>query len=631
MSVQSVKPPPEEIAEGAVRAEDDVADRWVAASSADRDQAEGEPIQQREFDGLAWTFRSRFERVLAMVPAAVWLDPGGQGWQRVKQNSERTVWRARLDGVNYYLKYYASGGLMEALKRRVRGSACRLEWQSGVYALEAGIAAVRPVACTERVTCDGLVCSLLITEAVEPAHPLDEFWQTLQGDEDETRRCRDARHLIDLLAEMIARAHQAGFEHRDMHAANILVRPVAPRQYETVFVDLQSARLGAPLSDRAVVRNLAQLNQWFRRHSSSSDRLRFLRRYVRWRNEYEQAFEHGRPLDMSFEQLVAALLGQARRHADRLWSKRDRRAGRNSRYFRRVRIGGGWRGMVFVCSKRRLPESRASEMVLEPGWWLEQLRDPLRWFAPDAGRACKLSHSASVTRCVLPAGEKNLPAIVKRPLARSWRRRVRQLLPPSRAMRGWRIGNALLHRDIAAARPLAVLERRAGPLVLDSLLLTEAIPGAADLDAHLRSEFERCSPAEWLRHKRRLAELLANHLRQLFERGFDHRDCKAQNILVVSEPEPKLIWIDMDGLRCVGHVPLGRRRRALARLHVSLLDIPGLSRGDRVRFLKRYLVRFGSDPREWRAVWRALEGGVAKKLQVLERRRAWKREHYGRE
>ena len=67
------------------------------------------------------------------------------------------------------------------------------------------------------------------------------------------------------------------------------------------------------------MRNLAQLNQWFRRHSSIGDRLRFLRAYLRWRNEYEHAFEHARPLGMPYEDLVQALVRAANKHARRLW------------------------------------------------------------------------------------------------------------------------------------------------------------------------------------------------------------------------------------------------------------------------------------------------------------------------
>jgi tRNA A-37 threonylcarbamoyl transferase component Bud32 len=603
----------------------------TAPASETCDPVAAEHTDRRTFDGLEWTFRGGFGDTLEQLPAAAWSNPAQQGWERVKHNAARTVWRARIERTVYYLKYYEHNNRSDALKRLFRGPACETEFKNGVAALVAGIPAVRPVGCCSRVNCGGRAGALLVTEALEPAYALDEYWEMLQTDEDAQRRRGDCAALIDLVAEMIARAHQAGFEHRDMHASNILVHPVGRRRYQTVFVDLQNMRLGAALSDRAVVRSLGQVNQWFRRHASIGDRLRFLRRYLYWRNEFEQAFKHSRPLGMSYEQLVSALVANARRHAERLWAKRDRRARRSGRYFSRICVGGGWRGMVYLRCKRPTEESPASAMVLTCDWWRAQLGRPLDWFERGGGQPCKDSHSAQVTRAVLPADAGPLPVIVKRPLARNWRRRVRQLLAPSRSMRGWRIGNALLHRDLPAARPLAVLERRVGPLVFDSVLLTEAIPEAIDLDAYLKREYAARSGARWWRHKRALNDLLARCLRQLAERGFVHRDCKSQNLLVVNEPRLKLVWIDMDGLKHVKRVTPADELRALTRLHVSLVGLPGLTRTDRLRFLKAYLTRFGSNARDWRPAWRSIAEATEEKLRARWVRRKWKVKRYGRE
>lgn len=580
-------------------------------------------------EGQGWVFRNGFDRVHAGVPPQAWCAPAEQGWRLVKQNPQRSVWRAVLGGVPYFLKYYLCRGWSDVVRGLFRPPACLAEWNSGIFALRAWIPAVRPAAYTTHLVCAGRRCALLVTEALEPAYPLNEFWRMVESDPDRHRRLEDKGQLIELLAEMIARAHQAGLEHMDMHAANILVQPVGPRRYRTAFVDLHSARLDVPIHDRAVVRNLVQLNQWFRKNSAIGDRLRFLRAYCRWRNEFEVSYPHGRKLDLDFEQLVAALAHGAERHAERLGSQRDRRLKRDGRYFRRVRLPGGWSGMVFVRCKHTDEESRASSLVLEVEWWRRQLSQPLRWFAEE-GSVCKNSHSATVARTLLPVGGGQLPVIVKRPRARNRLRALRLLLSPSRSARAWRMGHALLHRDVATARPLAYLERRVGPIVLDSLLITEALPGAVDLETLLRQTATRLSGRDWLLFKCELAEALARHVRRFQERGFVHRDCKAQNILVSPPPARTLLWIDLDGVRRAGRLPQTQRLAPLLRLHVSLENIPGLTRSDRLRFLLHYLARFGSRPDEWKVVWRAIATGVQRKQLALERRRAWKLRHYGR-
>lgn len=580
--------------------------------------------------GRIWRHRPGYERMLAEIPGAAWTDPAAQGWQCVKHNQRREVWRASLRGGAYYLKYFDQRGRWGGLEGWLRRPACVAEWDGGLYALQFGIAAAVPVAYSLDVRRGGHRWAVLVTEALEPAVPLHEFWQQLRSDDDRRRRAADTAQLIEQLAELIARAHQAGFEHRDMHAANLLVQTVGPRRYRPVFVDLQSARRGVPLSDAAVVRNLAQLNQWFRRHATIGDRLRFLRAYLRWRNEFEVLLPHGRPLGLDLRGLVQRLARQAARHADQLGAQRDRRSCRDGRYFARLRLPGGWRGVAMTRCKHPSAESRASQLELRRAAWERVLRAPLRLFDPGAGRTCKDSHSAAVCRTLLELDGHALAVIIKRPRARSLWRRLVQLLPPSRSARAWRIGHALLHRDVATARPLALLERRIGPFIADSLLITEALPGAVDLETLLRHPPAPLASPGGRALKQRLIALLAPHVRHLLDRGFVHRDCKASNILVLSEPALKLLWIDLDGIRrarpWTGHATV----RALTRLHVSLLDVPGLTRTDRLRFLRAFTARFGAPVDAWRPLWRAIAAETDRKLRRLARRRAWKLRRYGR-
>ncbi len=593
-------------------------------------------------DGLRWVYRNGFDRILKTVPAAAWIQPEQQGWEKIKKNGRREVWRATIAGAPFYLKYYFRHGAGARIKKLLGKCACSAEWNGGIYALEAGIPAVAPAGYAVNVRRDGRLCELLVTEAVQRAEPLNEFWLRMQGDADHRRRRADTQHLTEVLAEMIARAHQAGFEHLDMHAANILVQPVAPRKYRTVLVDLHSARMGAPLRDSAVVRNLAQLNQWFKRNASVPQRMRFLRSYLRWRNEFEHAFPHARPLELSFRPLVRDLTRAAGQQAARIWGKRDRRIRRDGSYFTPLKLGHGWRGMAMVRCKHANAGSRASAMIFEPRWWRSMLADPLKWFAPENSASCKDSHSAQVRRAVFVHESDTLPVMIKRPLARNARRKLTQTLARSRSLRGWNTGHALLNRDLPTARPIAFLERRIGPMVRDNLLITEAVPGAVDLETHLRQALPAAAtPRELHAWKRPLIADLARHLRAFHERGFIHRDCKAGNILAAPPTNgagrAELLWIDMDGIR-LAYPPFARRDvtggsdelRALMRLHVSLIEVAGLTRTDRIRFLKHYLARYGARRGEWKAIWRIIAPQTARKLAQMQARRDWKIAHYGR-
>ncbi len=588
-----------------------------------------EPVEVH-IGGVDWQCRPGAEGVIRALPAEAWGHPEDQGWKRVKHNARREVWRAVIQERPYYLKYYAPPPGFRAVWCRLRRPACQGEWESGLYADRMGIATVTPVAYTLDVTRAGRRRALLITAGEEPSRALSAFWSQLCSDDDVRRKRADVVQLTELLAQLIARAHQAGFEHLDMHAANLLVQSLRPRHYRVLLVDLQSARRGVSITDQAVVRNLAQLNQWFRRHSTIGERLRFLRAYLRWRNEYEALLPHGRSVGLSFRELVSALARMADRHAERLWAQRDRRLFKKGRYYTRLRLGGGWRGMAVASCKHALEESPASKLVFDRDWWQAQFKDGLEGLLDSAGVSRKDSHSASVSVAALVHDNGPVGVIVKRPRARNGWRRLVQMLPPSRSRRGWQVGHALLHRDVPTARPLALVERCFGPLVTDSLLVTELLPGAMDLESFLREKRQELDERGWVRLKRDLTRRLVRLMRQLHERGFDHRDCKASNILVLQRPQNELVWIDMDGLRRVGRVSRRQRVRTLARLQVSLREVVGLTRGDRVRFMKWYCAGFGQSPDAWRQWWPALVAASARKLRAKVARTAWKVRNYGR-
>jgi serine/threonine protein kinase len=196
-------------------------------------------------------------------------------------------------------------------------------------------------------------------------------------------------------------------------------------------------------------------------------------------------------------------------------------------------------------------------------------------------------------------------------------------LRPSRARRAFRRGHQLLTRRIATALPLAALERRRGPLLLDSILVTEAVEGR-DLHQFLSRWLSTPATADAVLsppEQRHLAQAvlwqLGRLLRRLHDSRFAHRDLKASNVLVRWSPgeRPELVLIDLDGLRRVWWLTARRRFQGLMRLNVSLLKCPVVNHAGRLRMLLGYLRRPGAPRVNFKPYWRVLQRWSARKLQ----------------
>ncbi|HEY7326814.1 MAG TPA: lipopolysaccharide kinase InaA family protein, partial [Gemmataceae bacterium] len=127
----------------------------------------------------------------------------------------------------------------------------------------------------------------LLTEKVPDTQELRAFVDHLHSLPD--AECRmHLRGLIDQVARLLAVLHQRRLSHRDLKAANLLVGGVSTLQrggpISLHFVDLVGVRrLRKPRRARRV-QNLTRLNASFLNHPAltNSDRLRFLRVYLRW-------------------------------------------------------------------------------------------------------------------------------------------------------------------------------------------------------------------------------------------------------------------------------------------------------------------------------------------------------------
>lgn len=592
--------------------------------------AAGSPVGYVEFaEGRRhWRVSPEFEPIIR---------DGTVDWDRldmmpgatlVKQNTQRDVWRIPINGRDYFIKVYHPRGLANKIKLWLRGPTAVEEWDVGRYAGAFGIGSVVPVACgwTGKLRSAGQ--SILVTEAVPGARPLSDYWMEVQHD----RLMADA--LLDSLARLIARAHQCGYQHGDMHPGNLLVRG-GRSGTAIVFVDLHKVRTGACVSLADVVRNLAQLNQWFRRNATRSWRLRFLVRYLGYRDQFAQSSSYARNWRIDPRRLSADLARQADRHAQALWSKRDRRTLRDSRYFARIKPAPGWSGHVLLQSKHPCPSAVAARHTFTRSQWRHLLRDPLSWVDPIRHVLLKDSHTATICKAELPLDHARPHVIAKRTLARNAWKRLLRMFGPSRNKRAWRMANMLLNRDLPVAQPMAVIERYAARIVrLDSLLITDYVAGAVDLEAFIATQLATLPPQRQRRVKDRLIYAITSLLQMFNERGFVHRDLKAGNLLVSWSPPftdpPRLTLIDMEGIRRTSRINPRNLLRAAVRLSISLPAGPMCTRTDRLRTLLRLLVNVDGGTRQWKDVWRDLSIAGEAKLGRQARRRQWKLRHYGR-
>lgn len=568
----------------------------------------------------------------------------------VKQHGRRQVWRVSRSEGTYFVKVYAPPLWRERLKWLLRRPPWEQEWHVSRYAEAQGIPAVRVLGYAVPATGVSGPAAVLVSEAVPGARPLDECWKELAGLAGADGRRRRLA-LIDALACAIARAHQRGFEHRDLHARNVLVAagakadrgcgdPAGPAEMEAgpawriVLVDLHAVRCGRPVSLGAVVRNLAQLNQWFSRHATRAERLRFVRHYLYWRERFAEG-PLARRLDLSARGLVVRALPVIRSHAERLWAKRDRQALRDGKYYHRLRVAGGWRGAVVLQPRRAPYASPINDLRFNATQWQQWLADPAAfWRRHERGRTIKDSHSGQVIRARLVTEEgATLEVVAKRSRPRNWLRAIVFAVRPSRERRAWRRGYALIHRDLPSPRPLAFLERRRWGLLAESLLIVEAIPDARDLYDAIWLDWTGLSPRALRRCKDGAIEALVRLVCDFQHKGFSHRDFKASNLLVRQDPATgacQLWLVDLDGLQRCRRLSERRRWSPLVRLNVSLIDHPVITRTDRLRVLRRYLQASGRDLRQWKALWRHLAGWSAARAEQKRRRTEWKLRHYGR-
>lgn len=565
--------------------------------------------QVNRIDAGKVEFADAHAAALLADSAGVLNDPAAAGWECVKQNSSRTVWRGTIGQQEVYVKHFHSQRLAHRVLQVLGMCDAKREMQFATHLTNCGVPTAKPLAVKF-----GRRRQWICTAAVEQALPANQ-WH-LQKSQQASAHTQVAQATVTL-AGMIARMHNAGVIHCDLHCGNVLVAP-GKSGPQLVLMDLHRMRRRRQLSRRAMAANLAQLMHDRMDFTTRTQRLRFLKHYLvrlggsgslrGWQSLIEQ-FAHA--------------------HTARQYAGRDRRLVGDDRYFTRLRLGGGWRGRAILATKEHPTGSQAAATRLQAADWQKALADP-KSLLQDVGDKLKDCAGKSIVRRRLQVGQAQLDVLVCRYHRRQWWKRLVDCFRSSRARRAFNVGHELLIRRIATTLPLACLERRIGPVLLENILIVEAVDSPRlqpFLEAYLSGTPQSGHNMD-LAQQRHLAQILLWQMGRLLQRmhdtGYSHRGMGAHNLLVrYVSPTPQLVLADLDGVRRPRWLTQRRRYQSLMRLNVSLLACPAVTHAGRLRMLLGYLRRPGSGRINFKPYWRTLEAWSQRKLrqQIRSRQR----------
>lgn len=514
----------------------------------------------------------------------------------IKQARHRTVFRVRLGGTAIFIKHYPIYDLRAWLRQLVRPTKARTECAMARELAARGVPTLEPLAFAEGAWGE----SWLVTRELEDCVPLNVFVErdtpTLSPDVRHPLRLRLAKEL----ARFLARMHQAGVTHPDLHAGNILIHSQEP--LALYLIDLHGVRLGAPLDWPAARDNLVMLNRWFVQRSSRTDRRRFWRAYVQCHTgAAEDPTERDRARDLEHRTWESCLA---------FWRGRDRRCLGTNRYFYRLTEGANR-----AIAVRDLPQDTLRR-------WLH---DPDALFAAPGSRVVKHSRSSTVAELSPEASGLAKPVIYKRFTVTKWSDPWVGLVRHTPALRSWINGHRLLESGVPTPRPLAVLHRHRSGLPRECYLITEKAPDALELHRCV-ADLSRRPPPERTAMLRALIEAVARLVRSLHDRQLSHRDLKAANVLVTwasrsaGDPRVRLHLIDLVGLQRFRRLGRSPRIQNLARLHTSFVHDRLITRTEKLRFLRVYLAWGLKGQAGWKEWWRAIARATEEKVAQNVRR-----------
>ncbi len=477
----------------------------------------------------------------------------------VRENNVRASFFMRLPGPDaapIFVKRYKQPGRRAQWKYLVVPPKAVAEWRNLLRCAACGLPVPRPIALGIQQTGLMLQDSCLMTEAVLPAQPLNEFFAQQRTLRSAEQAEADNQLLAVAVARLAAAIHNAGIFYRDLHAGNILIKTAGDRGYQLFLIDLHRAWRPVVLLQWMRLRDVAQL--WNSLPALTAERELFIEEYLR-------ASARRQGSAAAFSRKLETI---ARRLERRRINSRSKRCLVNSTAFE---VHKTMREDYF--GRRDVGRQTVEKL-------LQQVRGP----GENRSRVLKQSEQAILTTHE-PGGALPRPVCVKHYVYRGIKYAVKSALVASRARKSWVAGHKLLVRGIATPLPLALVERKCGPFIYESFLITEWLADAVPLNDYVLNQHGR-----WEAHetRRRFIQALAETVRALHEKGIYHADLKSTNILVRAEGAAawRFYFIDLERVRCKRRLRFRERANNLAQINASVARC--MSVKDRLQFFRFY-------------------------------------------
>jgi len=181
-----------------------------------------------------------------------------------------------INGRRVCVKAYRYDTLFDRMRNSLRQPKGKASWVAGNLLFSREICPVKPLAYAERREKGVLQEAFYVAESPGEDLELDRY--LVRKFEKPPRQ--DLRRYITQFAEWIGSIHQAGIYHRDLKTCNILVREKTGG-WSFSLIDLEDVSHGARIGEERILRNLVQINCSIPRFISYSDRVRFLKGYLK--------------------------------------------------------------------------------------------------------------------------------------------------------------------------------------------------------------------------------------------------------------------------------------------------------------------------------------------------------------